>query len=119
MWWRIGIGALLLGHAFVHAVWRTYGPKASWLLPQASEASLRSLSTMLFVIAAVGFALASLAVFLSMGWWRVLTVLSSGVSLVLLVLFWNRGLIVGAALDVAFLVALLWFHWPQAATMGP
>lgn len=56
IWWRIGVGILLLGHAFVHTVWRTYGPTTSWMLPQAGDILLRSLSTVLFVTAAVGFA---------------------------------------------------------------
>jgi hypothetical protein len=43
MWvWMIGL--LLLGHGFIHAVWRTYGPKVSWLLPNASAPMLAALS---------------------------------------------------------------------------
>jgi hypothetical protein len=39
-------------------------------------------------------------------------------SLVLLGLFWDRGLVVGLAINVAILVALFWLRWPAARTVG-
>ena len=110
--WVWGIALLLMGHAFVHAVWRTYGPKVSWLLPDASAPVLTSLSTMLFVVAAVGFSLAGFGMLAHHAWWQPVAVISSVVSLALLVVFWNNGLFVGAALDLAVLAAVLWLHWP-------
>ncbi len=115
MWWRVGLGLFLLGHAFVHAVWHTCGPKTSLLLPNLVASSLRSLSTTLFVASAIGFGIAGLAALFGQTWWRPVAVASSLVSLALFVVFWNRGLIVGAAIDVAVLVAVLWLRWPQVA----
>ena len=117
MWWRLGIGLFLLGHAFVHARWRTYGPKTSFLLPNLGGSSLRSLSTTLFVASAIGFGIAGFIVLFGQAWWRPLAVVSSLISLALLVLFWNRGLIVGAAIDVGVLVAVLWLRWPRVPSL--
>jgi hypothetical protein len=116
--WGWGIGLLLLGHAFVHAVWRTYGPKTSWLLANATESALASLSTALFVAGAVGFGLAGGGLLVHQGWWRPVAVVSAVVSLLLLGLFWNKGLFVGAAIDVALLVAILWAQWPRQIFVG-
>lgn len=118
MWGRILLGLFLFGHGFVHLNWRTYGPRTSWLLPGAGAAALRGLGATLFVLAAVGFFGATLGVFIQQGWWRPVAVASSMVSLLLLALFWNRGLIVGAAIDLAILIALLWAHWPPASRVG-
>jgi hypothetical protein len=106
------IGLLLLGHGFIHAVWRTYGPKVSWLLPNASAPMLAALSTTLFILGAIGFGLAGVGLLVNQDWWRPVAVVSALVSLALLVLFWNNGLAVGAAIDLAVLAAILWVHWP-------
>jgi hypothetical protein len=110
--WVWVIGLLLLGHAFVHAVWRTYGPKTSWLFALAAPSALSSMSTVLFVASAIGFGLAGLALLLHWSWWRPVAVISAVVSLVLLFVFWRNNLFVGAALDIAVLVSVLWLHWP-------
>jgi hypothetical protein len=111
--WTWGIGLLLLGHAFVHAVWRTYGPKTSWLLANVKGSTLASVSTALFIAGAIGFGLAGLGLLIHRGWWQPVAVVSSIISLLLLAIFWNKGLFVGAAIDVAVLVAILWLKWPS------
>lgn len=113
MWWRILLGLFFLAHGFVHARWRT-----SWLLSYAGESTLRGLSSILLVLVAVGFFATGVAVFVQQGWWRTLAVVSSIVSLLVLGLLWNRGLVVGIAVDVAILIALLWAHWPSASQVG-
>ena len=122
MWWRILIGVFFLGHGFVHARWQLWwpggGPRTSWLLRNAGERTLRGLSTTLFVLAAIGFFAAGLGVFLQQGWWRPVAVISSVASLLLMALFWYRGLVVGAAIDTAILIALLVAHWPPASQVG-
>ena len=45
------------------------------------------------------------------GWWRVLAIASAAVSLLLVVLFWDRYLIVGLLIDVAVLITLLLTKW--------
>lgn len=122
MWWRILIGLFLLGHGFVHARWQLWwpggGPRTSWLLRSAGEGTLRSLGMTVFVLAAIGFFAAGLGVFIQQGWWRPVAMISSLVSLLVMVALWYRGLIVGAAIDVAILIALLWMHWPSASAVG-
>jgi hypothetical protein len=118
MIWVWGISLLLLGHAFVHAVWRTYGPKTSWLLANVGESTLTSLSTILFVAAAIGFGLAGLGLLIHHGWWPPVAVVSALASLLLLVLFWSDNLFVGAAIDVAVVVAVLWAQWPPQILVG-
>lgn len=117
--WVWVIGLFLLGHAFVHAVWRTYGPKTSWLLANASPSTLTSLSTTLFIISAIGFALAGFALLFHQGWWKAIAIISSVFSLLLFVIFWGRGLIVGTALDIAILISVLWLHWPPQVFRTP
>ena len=112
MWLWI-TGLLLPGHAFVHAVWRTYGPKTSWILRSAAAETLSTLSTVLFIAAAVGFGLAGFGVLLQQGWWRAVAVISAVISLLLLGLFWRTNLFVGAATNVAVLLTVFWLHWPQ------
>lgn len=110
--WTWGIGLLLLGHAFVHAVWRTYGPKTSWLLANSGETTQVALSTILFVMGAIGFTVAGLGVLMNRSWWQPVAVVSSVVSLLLLGIFWNRGLFVGAAIDLVLLASVWWLKWP-------
>ncbi len=115
------IGLFFLVHGFVHARWQMWwpggGPSTSWLWPRAAG-SLGGLAATLFILAAAGFFGASLGVFIQQGWWRPLVITSSTVSLLVLGPFWYRGLIVGAALDVAILIALLWAQWPSASQVG-
>ncbi len=116
--WVWGISLLLLGHAFVHTVWRTYGPKSSWLLVHAGESVLTSLSTTLFIAAALGFGRAGLGLLIHHGGWRPVAVVSALASLLLLALFWSNNLFVGAAIDVAIVVAVLWAQWPPPVLVG-
>lgn len=122
MWWRVLVGLFFLGHGFVHARWRLWwpggGPRTSWLLSNAGEGMLRGLSSSLFVLAAIGFLAAGLGVFIQQGWWRPAAAISSVASLLLAAVFWYRGLIVGAAIDVAILIALWWLHWPPTSAVG-
>ena len=111
--WRWVFGLFLILHGVTHAFWPTYGPANSWVVGEA-----RSLSTVLWAIAAALFAATGLALILHLPWWRPLAVVAAIESLVLLGLFWDRGLVVGLAINVAILVALLWLRWPAARTVG-
>jgi len=91
--------------------------EASVLLPNLGEASRTSLSTALFVASAIGFGIAGFIVLFGQAWWRPLAVVSSLISLALLVLFWKRGLTVGAAIDIGVLVAVLWLRWPRVPSL--
>lgn len=113
-------GLFLLGHGLAHASWLLWwpggGPRISWLLTDADETTLRGLSTTLSVLAAVDFFTSGLCVLVRQGSWRPLAMIASVVSLLLLVLFWNRGFFMGAAFDVTiYVIALWWGNWPPAS----
>jgi hypothetical protein len=77
--------------------------------------AMRSLGSLLVVLATVGFMAAGLGLLgvpLLHEWWIPLTVFSAAVSLPLFVLFWHPWLIVGAALDLAILASATWLRWP-------
>lgn len=95
----------------------------SWLLPKVglSAAVGQWIGILLVAVATLGFVLAGLGVFGVPGLseiWRTLSVISAGVSLLLLILFWHLWLIVGVLLDIGILVALLWADWPAIDLIG-
>ena len=95
----------------------------SWLLPQLglNEAAVKWMGIILVALATLGFVLAGLGVFGVPGLseiWRTVAVVSAGVSLLLLVLFWHPWLIVGVLIDISILIALLWAKWPSVDLIG-
>ncbi len=95
----------------------------SWLLPKVglSTVVVQWIGIVLVAVATLGFVLAGLGVFGVPGLseiWRTLSLISAGVSLLLLVLFWHLWLIVGLLLDIGILVALLWADWPAIDLIG-
>jgi len=89
------IRILIAGALFVHGVGHTLGlwmPARSWLMPNAREPVLRTLSSILWVLTAVGFILSCLGflgVVVPVDWWRPLAVVFALVSLLGLGLFWG------------------------------
>jgi hypothetical protein len=47
-----------------------------------------------------------------------MTVVSAGLSLLLLVVFWHPWLFVGALLNIGILISLLVAHWPSPDLIG-
>jgi hypothetical protein len=100
----------------------------SWLLtPILGETISRILSIILFSIALVGFLASTLALLgwvVPHDWWRPLAVVSSVISIVTIVLFWNAFVTffpnkIGAlGVDIAVLVCLLALNWPTEAMLG-
>ncbi|MCP4166328.1 MAG: hypothetical protein GY759_10595 [Chloroflexi bacterium] len=89
----------------------------SWLLPQLglNASTVQWVGILLVVLATVGFVFAGLGVLGAPGLstiWRIVAVVSSCLSLLLLVLFWHPWLLVGILIDVGILIALLWVKWP-------
>jgi hypothetical protein len=120
---RIVIGALLMIHGFAH--WQI---TSGWGKVTADSAALRaigmesgalaSLGTALWVVALISFNVAGIGVFAGQGWWRTLAIGAAVVSLLVMALFWQPNYIIGVAVDVGILVALLWAHWPTPALVG-
>jgi hypothetical protein len=75
-------------------------------------AGLQSLGTFLWVAALVTFVVTGIVLFIGLEWWRVAAVVSSLISLLVIGLFWQPNMIIGATVDLGVLVALLWAQWP-------
>ena len=113
---RIVLGVLLLAHGLVHLLW--FAPSddpawpfrldRSWLLPEATRTPI---AVVLIALVVAGFALLGLAVWGVPGLtsiWPVLAIVAAVASLTALVLFWDRQLLWGVAIDVALIVVALW-----------
>jgi hypothetical protein len=119
---RFMIGLLLMIHGFAHwqitTGWGSLAAESSWLLAGLEPAALHSLGTALWVAPLLGFVATGIAVFAGVEWWRMLAVVSSILSLLVIGLFWQPNMVLGAAVDISILVALLWVHWPAADLVG-
>lgn len=113
---RVVLGLVLVAHGLVHLMW--WAPSddpawpfrldRSWLLPEAIR---RPVAVVLVAVVVAGFALVGLAVWGVPGLasiWPALVVGSSLASLATLVLFFDRQLLWGVAIDVALIVVALW-----------
>jgi hypothetical protein len=106
---RVVVGLLLLAHGLVHLL---------YLAPDVPEFSLdstwlpggarRTAAYVLMAATVVAFALVALAVWQVPGLnaaWPVLVVVAAALSLLLLVLYWSRQLVLGIVIDVLLIVA--------------
>ena len=89
-----------------------YPGLGSWLLSklQFTSSSIKTTAIVLSVIATIGFISTGLALFdviVPFVWWRALAIVSAVVSLFLLIVFWDKVLIVGLGIDFAVLMILL------------
>lgn len=97
--------------------------KRSWLLPKLglSPITIRWIGIGLVSLSTIGFVLAGLGVFGVPGLdtiWRTIAIISTGISLLLLILFWHRWLIVGVLIDLLILAELLWINWLPANVLN-
>jgi hypothetical protein len=113
---RIVLGVLLVAHGLVHLLWFVanddpawpFRLDRSWLLPDATR---RPVAVALVAVVVVAFALLGLAVWGVPGLasiWPALAVAGAVASLAALVLFFDRQLLWGVAIDVALIVVALW-----------
>jgi uncharacterized membrane protein YphA (DoxX/SURF4 family) len=121
---RIVIGFLLVIHGFAHwnitTAWGSRQAEESWLLSNrgVSPEALHSLGNVLWIVALLAFIAAGVVLFVGAPWWRILAVASSIISLLTIGLFWQPNMVIGAAVDVGILLALLWVHWPTTELVG-
>jgi len=123
------VALFLIAHGLIHLSYASPAPTSgqaqwpfrldhSWLLgPLGLDGWARPLGILLAIVTAIGFGLAGLGLFgipLLSESWRILTLVSAGASLALLLLFWNRMLVVGIVIDALLIVALLWERSPLA-----
>lgn len=119
---------LLVGALLVHGSGHLLGfwmPTRSWLFPNLGEPVLRIISSVFWILAAVGF-LAALLGFLDVlvpsYLWRPLAVGTAFVSILGLVLFWGMwpafNTIGAFGMNLAVLFTQLWLQWPPANMFG-
>jgi hypothetical protein len=122
MWLQILIGIFLILHGLVHWVYAAPQDKAAdakpfnvltgrWLVKKAGlKSSLAlKLGIALMILATLGFILSGIALLISQSWWGIPAISTAGVSLAFLALFWDRNMVIGAALNIAIIVlALFW-----------
>jgi hypothetical protein len=132
---RLVLGAFLLGHAVIHAGYLSPRPVTgtgpawpfdvthSWLLtPLGAPAdALRVLGVALFALILAAFAVAALAAVgvLPASVWAASTAVGAVTSLVMLGLFFHPWLVVGIAIDVVALWAVLALGWTPTENPGP
>jgi hypothetical protein len=120
-------------HAIVHGLYfgQSWGffelkpglvwPTHSWVFSRfLSVETTRLLGSIACLIAALGFVVSGLAILFKQGWWRPLILGAAAFSSVLYLLFWDGKLQnlddqggIGLLIDLALLVAILVFRWPE------
>ena len=122
------IRILIAGALFVHGTGHLLGfwmPARSWLFPNLGEHSLRIISSIFWILAAVGF-LAALLGFLGVlvpsHLWRPLAVGTALVSILGLVLFWGTwpafNTIGAFGMNITVLITQIWLQWPPTSMFG-
>ena len=130
---RYVAGVFLILHGLVHLLYfgqsqRIFELQSGMVWPDGSwvfgsflgETSIRSIASIVLVIAALGLIAGGLAIVLGQHWWQIITVGATAVSSLLYLAMWNgrfehldnQGAI-GILINVAILVAVWVFRWPQ------
>lgn len=98
-------------------------PDGSWAFSRLlGDSGTRTLTGIFCILAAAGFVIGAAAIFFSQPWWRAAVVVAAVFSGVVYIIFWNGRLQqldnqggIGILIDIAILVAVLVFRWPQFA----
>jgi hypothetical protein len=96
-------------------------PDGSWAFSRLlGDSAARNLTSVLLVLAAIGFVIGGVGIFAKQAWWRPTIVAVSLFSSVIYLLFWDGGFQnldnkggVGILINLAILAALLIFQWPR------
>ena len=118
-----GLGHLgALGGILYHTANQTRGDwlsDRSWLLTTLPEATAKTMASVFWILAALGFILTTMAFLgfvITTDFWPLLAVISSIVSAIGIILFlgtWPTfNTIAALAVNIAVLVTQLWMHWP-------
>ena len=132
------IGIIIIAHGLVHGILAAAPDPAavepkpgkfftalerSWLLPQIGLGTegIQWVGIVLVVLSTAGFVLAGAGVLGAGGLnasWRVISVVASLFSLILLISFWHRWLPVGVAIDLLILIGLMVSRWTPIDLLG-
>jgi uncharacterized membrane protein YphA (DoxX/SURF4 family) len=96
-------------------------PDGSWIFSRLlGDGTTRNLSSILLVLAAVGFVIGGIGIFAKQAWWRPTIIVVAIFSSAIYVLFWDSGWGhldnkggIGVLINLAILAALLIFQWPK------
>lgn len=96
-------------------------PDGSWAFSRLlGDATTRNLASVLLVLAAIGFVIGGIGIFVKQAWWRPIIIAVAIFSSAIYVLFWDGGLQhldnkggVGILINLAILVAIFIFQWPK------
>jgi hypothetical protein len=101
MWWRLLIALFLVLHSTVFS----FLDPESWLVDDG-----RGLYVVFGVVAAAALTIGAILLLARRGSWRLLLGVGAAVSLAQLLAFFEPGLFVGVAIDVAILAAIAWTY---------
>ncbi|EWT02230.1 hypothetical protein N865_06455 [Intrasporangium oryzae NRRL B-24470] len=110
---RVVLGTLLIAHGLVHLLFVVpaaadpaypFALERSWLLPEAARRPVAGVLMGAVVLAFVASALALWGVPGLAGGWSPITIVAGGLSIGLLVAFWDIRLWIGVAISVALIV---------------
>jgi hypothetical protein len=130
---RIIFGIFIVLHGLVHLLYvgQSQGafelqpgltwPDGAWAFSRfLGDGDIRKLTSVLLVLAAVGFVVGGVAILTRQAWWRSPVVGAAVLSTVLYILLWNGQLqrlndqgIFGILINVAILVVILVLRWPD------
>jgi len=130
---KVIFGIFILLHGVVHGLYFGHSagffelkpgmtwPLKSWAISKLlGDAALRNLASIAMLLAAVLLAAGGIGIFAGQAWWRPVVVGAAIFSSLAYILFWNGKLQnldgqggVGLLIDIAILLAILLFHWPE------
>ena len=111
MWMQTLIGIFLIMHGLVHWVYAAPQDKTAeakpfnvlterWLVKKAGLNAMTALKlgVILMILASAGFIFSGIVLLISQSWWAIPATATAGVSLAFLALFWDKMMVVGAAI---------------------
>jgi hypothetical protein len=131
---RLVIGVFMVLHGLVHLLYAGHSrrlfelrpdmawPDGSWAFSKLlGESATRTLASVLYLLATIGFVAGGIGVLAQQGWWRPAVVGSAAFSTVIVLLFWDGKLkeltdkgLIAVLINLVILVALLVLGWPPA-----
>lgn len=130
---RILFGAFIVLHGLVHTLYFGQSaryfelqpgmvwPAGSWVFSRSlGDAVTRNIANISLILVAFGFVAGGVGIFLKQAWWQPVVISAAVFSTVIYILLWdgvtqsldNKGG-VGILVNLAILVALLIFRWPN------
>ena len=130
---RFIVGVFIVLHGLVHLLYSGQSrrlfelqpgmvwPDGSWVFSKLlGDETTRLLASILYTLAAIGFVVGGVGIFVKQAWWRPATIGSAIFSAVIVILFWNGQLqklndqgLIAIIINTAILIVLLVLRWPS------